>query len=142
MINTDMDVIWDVDGTLVDTAELHYQARCVLARGIGKQFTRDDFNATFGWRNPEIIPKIFGLHGQDDIATLGDRKEILYRAEARKGASVGELFEAGRNVDRQNSGTPCPRRSLIIRQAFIHLRRTVRSSICNNSATSACAQPW
>jgi len=27
-------VIWDVDGTLVDTAELHYQAWCVLARAI------------------------------------------------------------------------------------------------------------
>jgi beta-phosphoglucomutase len=81
-------VIWDVDGTLVDTAQLHYQAWCVLAGEIGKPFTRPDFNATFGWRNPEIIPKIFGLHGEQEIAALGARKEALYRAEARKGVEL------------------------------------------------------
>jgi beta-phosphoglucomutase len=114
MTTNNLAVIWDVDGTLVDTAELHYQAWCVLAREIGKPFTRDDFNATFGWRNPEIIPKIFGLHGADDIARLGDRKETLYRAEARKGvellpgarALIAGLKDAG---VRQAIGSSAPR---------------------------------
>ena len=48
-------VIWDVDGTLVDTAELHYQAWCALAKEIGKPFSRADFAGTFGWRNLEIL---------------------------------------------------------------------------------------
>ncbi len=39
MLNQQSAVIWDVDGTLVDTAELHYQAWCVLAREIAKPFT-------------------------------------------------------------------------------------------------------
>src|SRR5258708_3956361 len=68
-------VLWDVDGTLVDTAELHFQAWVRLAREIDAPFTRDDFAATFGWRNPEIIPKLFGLRSDADIDALGRRKE-------------------------------------------------------------------
>src|SRR5438034_8896389 len=37
--------IWDVDGTLVDTAELHYRAWGELAAAIKKPFTRADFAA-------------------------------------------------------------------------------------------------
>ena len=54
-------VLWDVDGTLVDTAELHFQAWLALAREIGRPYTRQDFAGTFGWRNAEILPKVFGL---------------------------------------------------------------------------------
>src|SRR6185503_12664532 len=92
-------VIWDVDGTLVDTAELHFQAWCVLAREIGKPYTRDDFAATFGWRNPEIIPLLFGSEFTGaQIDELGRRKEDYYRAEACKGVDllpgVGALVHA------------------------------------------------
>jgi beta-phosphoglucomutase len=82
-------VIWDVDGTLVDTAELHFQAWVMLAKEIDKPFTRADFAGTFGWRNPEIIPKLFGKQYTDrEIAELGDRKEDLYRTAARHGVSL------------------------------------------------------
>jgi beta-phosphoglucomutase len=82
-------VIWDMDGTLVDTAELHFQAWVVLARELGKPFTRADFTATFGWRNPDIIPKLFGSHYTDQqIADLGNRKEDLYRKQAKKGVAL------------------------------------------------------
>ncbi len=98
MIDAKHAVLWDVDGTLVDTAELHFQAWCELAREIGKPFTRADFAGTFGWRNPEIIPKLFGAHYSDEeIAALGNRKEDLYRAEASKGVAllpgVGKLLQ-------------------------------------------------
>src|SRR5438105_13369348 len=82
-------VIWDVDGTLVDTAELHFQAWCALARELAKPFTRADFAATFGWRNPEIIPKLFGSHYTGaEVSALGNRKEDLYRAQAQKGVAL------------------------------------------------------
>lgn len=55
-------VLWDVDGTLVDTAELHFQAWCALAGELAKPFSRADFAGTFGWRNPEIIPRLFGTN--------------------------------------------------------------------------------
>src|ERR671935_2498816 len=77
--------IWDVDGTLVDTAELHYRAWVELAAAIEKPFTRADFAATFGRRNPEIIRALFDPHATDAAAAeLGERKERSYRAAARR----------------------------------------------------------
>jgi beta-phosphoglucomutase len=112
---TPVAVIWDVDGTLVDTAELHFQAWLRLAAEIGKPFTRADFAATFGWRNPEIVPKIFGTHySEAEVLAIGDRKELFYRAEASKGvellpgvrALVSQLAERG---VRQAIGSSAPR---------------------------------
>lgn len=89
MANDTWGVIWDVDGTLVDTAELHFQAWCALARELHKPFTRADFAGTFGWRNPEIIPKLFGhTYTSEEVDALGTRKEDLYRAEAQKGVDL------------------------------------------------------
>ena len=113
----DWAVIWDVDGTLVDTAELHYQAWCVLTREMGVPFTRADFAATFGWRNPDIIPKMFGRHDPAEVARLGDRKEEIYRAEAKKGV---ELLPGVRSLlagvaaggGKQAVGSSAPRRNL------------------------------
>src|SRR5207249_3619219 len=51
--------VWDVDGTLVDTAELHFAAWERMAGEMGRPFTRADFAATFGRRNPEIIRLLF-----------------------------------------------------------------------------------
>lgn len=76
--------IWDVDGTLVDTAELHYEAWVELARQIDEPFTRADFAATFGRRNPEIIRALFDERATDEwVADIGERKERLYRAAAQ-----------------------------------------------------------
>ncbi|MCI0683727.1 MAG: HAD family phosphatase [Gemmataceae bacterium] len=117
MLNQQNAVIWDVDGTMVDTAELHYQAWCVLAREIGRPFTRADFTATFGWRNPEIIPKLWGIHDESEVAALGDRKELYYRAEAKKGVAllpgVQQLMEAlGAAGFRQAVGSSAPRHNI------------------------------
>lgn len=88
-VNEPWAVLWDVDGTLVDTAELHFQAWLMLANELGKPFTRADFAGTFGWRNPEIIPKIFGPHYDDAaIQRLGDQKEVMYRAAAANGVAL------------------------------------------------------
>ncbi len=81
--------IWDMDGTLVDTAELHFAAWKAVCREHDRDFTRADFTATFGQRNPEIIRKLFGERFDDaGIAALGDRKEVLYRAAAEKGVEL------------------------------------------------------
>ena len=78
-------IIWDVDGTLVDTAEQHFRAWAKLAAEIGKPFTRADFAATFGMRNPEIIRQLFFPDADDALcARLGARKEDLYRASVRE----------------------------------------------------------
>jgi beta-phosphoglucomutase len=93
-------IIWDVDGTLVDTAEQHFRAWTRLAAEIGQPFTRADFAATFGMRNPDILRKLYFPDADDArCAELGGRKEDLYRASVREeGVSllpgVGRLLAA------------------------------------------------
>src|SRR6202790_4274876 len=81
--------LWDVDGTLVDTAEQHFQAWAATARERGRPFNRDDFARTFGRRNPEILHILFGdgLVGREAL-DLADRKEALYRDAAAKGVDL------------------------------------------------------
>jgi beta-phosphoglucomutase len=82
-------VIWDVDGTLVDTAELHFQAWVEVAHKLKKPFNRADFAATFGRRNPEILHQLFGSDlSEREVEELGVLKEDLYRAAARKGVDL------------------------------------------------------
>jgi len=77
-------IIWDVDGTLVDTAEQHFRAWNRLAAEIGLPYTRAEFAATFGMRNPDIIRRVFFPDADTErCRRLGDRKEELYRASVR-----------------------------------------------------------
>jgi beta-phosphoglucomutase len=108
-------VIWDVDGTLVDTAELHFRAWVDLCRDLGRDFTRADFAATFGRRNPEILRYLFGDRFDDTaIGDLGVRKEELYKASARQGVALlpgaRELLQGLHDAGfRQAIGSSAPR---------------------------------
>jgi beta-phosphoglucomutase len=128
-------VIWDVDGTLVDTAELHFQAWVELSRQLGQPFTRADFTATFGWRNPEIIPKLFGTRWTDEqVAELGERKELLYRAAAQSGvellpgaeALMKALHESGVP---QAVGSSAPRANLELILRLTRMERYVLATV-------------
>ncbi|HJZ94619.1 MAG TPA: HAD family phosphatase [Gemmataceae bacterium] len=117
-MNDSCAVIWDVDGTLVDTAELHFQAWARLAGEMGRPFSRDDFAATFGRRNPEIIRYLFRHEFSDqEVLDIGERKENYYRTEAGKGVEllpgVRELLSGlhARRV-RQAVGSSAPRGNL------------------------------
>jgi beta-phosphoglucomutase len=77
--------IWDMDGTLVDTAELHFAAWQEMGKRLARPFSREDFAATFGKRNPDIIRQIWGdRFSAKEIDQLGDDKEELYKAAARR----------------------------------------------------------
>src|SRR5262245_43883690 len=78
-------VIWDMDGTLVDTAELHFAAWEATCRDLDRPFSRADFAATFGQRNPEIIRYLFGdRFTTAELDRIGETKEEQYRSAARK----------------------------------------------------------
>jgi beta-phosphoglucomutase len=126
---TDYAVIWDLDGTLVDTAELHFQAWLDLSRQLGKPFSRADFAATFGRRNPEIIHRLLGNEfNEQELADLGDRKENLYRAAAEVGV---ELLPGARPLleglaaarFRQAIGSSAPRKNV---ELILRLTKTER----------------
>jgi beta-phosphoglucomutase len=107
-----------MDGTLVDTAELHFAAWAAVCREHGRGFTRADFAATFGQRNPEILATLFGPRfGADEAAAVGERKEELYRAAAGAGVTLlpgaAELLEGLHQAGfRQAIGSSAPRANL------------------------------
>ncbi|HSP98225.1 MAG TPA: HAD family phosphatase [Candidatus Dormibacteraeota bacterium] len=73
-------VLWDMDGTLVDSGDLHFAAWREIMRGLGRELTRAEFDATFGQRNDAILRRLVdpGI-GDAEIAGIGDEKEARYR---------------------------------------------------------------
>ena len=77
-------VLWDLDGTLVDSAEFHWQAwRDVMAEE-GRPITHDQFVQSFGKRNDLILADWFGAEADPDYTRwLSEEKESRFRALVR-----------------------------------------------------------
>lgn len=79
-------VLWDLDGTLVDSEEYHWQAWRETMAAEGVRITREQFLATFGLRNDSIVPQWVGPGtAPERIARIGDAKETCYRRLVRQG---------------------------------------------------------
>jgi len=73
-------VLWDLDGTLADSREFHWQAWRDTMSGVGVAISEAQFLASFGQRNDAIIPAWIGERATPDLVRqLGDAKEALYR---------------------------------------------------------------
>jgi len=77
-------VLWDMDGTLVDTAELHFAAWRECCNQQGRDFTEADFQATFGRRNPEILRFLLGDHLTDEEVARQKSKSIALNPEKQE----------------------------------------------------------
>jgi len=77
-------VLWDMDGTLVDSAEYHWQAwRDTMARE-GHPITHEQFLASFGQRNDSILRAwLCAKATPEAIQRIGDAKESIYREQVR-----------------------------------------------------------
>jgi beta-phosphoglucomutase len=79
-------VLWDLDGTLVDSAEYHWRAWALTLEAVGVSVTRAQFQASFGQRNDDILARWLGAGvAPDEAARLGDQKEETYRRLMRAG---------------------------------------------------------
>lgn len=78
-------VLWDMDGTLIDSEEQHWISwRNTLAKE-GIVITREQFLATFGQRNDSIIPQLLGAAATPQrIERISEAKEELYRHLIRR----------------------------------------------------------
>jgi beta-phosphoglucomutase len=68
-----------MDGVLVDSADAHYLSWQQLARECGRDVTREQFAATFGRQNRDIVPVLIGDVPGATLDSLSDRKEEIYR---------------------------------------------------------------
>ena len=73
-------VLWDLDGTLVDSAEFHWLSWRDTLAAEGHQITYEQFLDSFGQRNDRILPRWLGPGTPADrIQRIGDAKEAEYR---------------------------------------------------------------
>jgi len=78
-------VLWDLDGTLVDSGEHHFEAWQQIAAGLGHPLDREAFAHSFGKRNDTILRGMLGNGvSAADIQRIGDEKEELYRRLVRE----------------------------------------------------------
>ena len=86
-------VLWDMDGTLINSEELHWIAWRETMANQGVFMTREQFLSTFGQRNDSIIPTLLGATATAErIERIGHAKEERYRHLVRQ---RGITFEPG-----------------------------------------------
>jgi len=78
-------VLWDMDGTLFDSEELHWISWRNTMANEGIAITREQFLASFGQRNDSIIPQWLGAAATPErIERIANAKEELYRHLIRR----------------------------------------------------------
>jgi beta-phosphoglucomutase len=76
--------IFDHDGVLVDSLEIHQQAWLDLGQRTGLGLTPEFVHQTFGMTNPSIFRLLLGdAISEADMARYSDLKEECYRGRAR-----------------------------------------------------------
>ena len=73
-------VLWDLDGTLVDSAEFHWLSWRDTMAAEGITITYQQFLDSFGQKNDRILPGWLGPGADAErIRRIGDAKEAEYR---------------------------------------------------------------
>jgi beta-phosphoglucomutase len=78
-------VLWDMDGTLIDSEEFHWISwRDTMARE-GIAITHEQFLSSFGLRNDSILPRWLGDAATPErMERIANAKEELYRQRIRR----------------------------------------------------------
>ena len=82
-MRSDVAVLFDLDGVLVDSRPQHMAAWQQLARERGLKHAEDYFHRTFGLRNDAIIGGLASGLTAEDVRAMAERKEELFREQAR-----------------------------------------------------------
>jgi beta-phosphoglucomutase family hydrolase len=79
-------VLWDLDGTLVDSADYHWRSWRDTAAREGIDLTYEQFLRSFGQKNDRILRGWLGDETPvERIQRVGEAKEAEYRRLAREG---------------------------------------------------------
>lgn len=82
---TQLAVIFDMDGVLVDSYHAHYESWKRLYGEVGVEYTEETFNADFGRTSRELLLKTLGSGLTDErLKELDDRKEAIHREILRQ----------------------------------------------------------
>jgi beta-phosphoglucomutase family hydrolase len=78
-------VLWDMDGTLIDSASVHFQAWKDTLAEADYELDQENFAAYFGRRNDDIIRAYLGARATPErMERISRDKEVRYRAWVRR----------------------------------------------------------
>lgn len=74
-------IIWDMDGVLIDSADLHYESWYKLtAEEMGIDLTREHFNELFGMDNETVIRALLDYEPtREEIERISEKEDAFYR---------------------------------------------------------------
>jgi HAD superfamily hydrolase (TIGR01509 family) len=140
-------VLWDLDGTLVDSGEYHWQAWREVMDAEGRPISRQEFLESFGQRNDRILSTWMGAVSLETITRVGDAKEARYRQLAREGgleplpgaaAWVERLHAAGW---RQAIASSAPAQNVRVMLSVLHLDRFFEAVAAAEDVTAGKPDP-
>lgn len=77
-------VLWDMDGVLVNTGQLHYRSWLAVLNEYGIALTIDRFRTTFGMNNTGVLATLLGREPEPQLVMeVSRRKEEWFRQAAR-----------------------------------------------------------
>ena len=84
-MTADRAVLWDMDGTLIDSEKFHWISWRNTLANEGITITHEQFLASFGQRNDSIVPQWLGETATPErIERISKAKEELYRHLVRR----------------------------------------------------------
>ena len=84
-MNAPRAVLWDMDGTLIDSEEFHWISWRETLASEGITITREQFLSSFGQRNDSILPRWLGESATPkSMEKIANAKEELYRHLIRR----------------------------------------------------------
>lgn len=77
-------VLWDLDGTIVDTGDFHYRSWQMALPEFGIPFSPDKFRRTFGMTNEGVLAVLTDDRADAALVdAVAERKETLFRGLLR-----------------------------------------------------------
>ena len=141
-------VLWDLDGTLIDSNEIHFHTWRDALAAAGYELSRAQFLADVGKRNDEILRGYFGadLH-ERDCALIASLKEDRYRDMVRAGGVemlpgarqwIEQLAAAGR---KQAIATSAPRLNLEVVVGVLGIRDLFGALVSSEEVAAGKPEP-
>lgn len=140
-------VVWDVDGVIIDSADQHRRAWQHMAAEQSLPYDDASFWASFGMRNADVIPRMFGVHEPAErITTLAGRKETIYRqllaAEATALPGARELMAALHAAGyRQALGSSAPEENIRTIVSLLQLAPYLEATVSGETVTHGKPAP-
>ena len=141
-------VLWDLDGTLVDSEEYHWISWRDTMAEEAAPVTRAQFLDTFGLRNDEILPAWLGPGATAErIQRVSDAKEVLYRELVRSGdlrplpGAAEWVHRLGEQGWRQAIASSAPRENVDVVLEALGLARRFDAVVSAEDVTAGKPDP-